>query len=333
MADQEQPSSSHRDGGDLVLVARGPAWGLPTSCPFCLPSFVYLKLAEVDFSIYYNDLQPDSDDMPALEYRDMVGLPGDTGGIIEFLKRQDIADLDSGFSNAEVAHVRSLSAMVESYLQATLLCELWGHDNSKVAHRIYFTALPWPVSKLLYWKQQVHVWEILGLKKTNMEEKVGELERKAAEAYESLSNLLGDQKFFMKTRPSSLDALFLSHALFVLHVPLENSQLKEEFLKHANLVRYAEGLRQEFLEGQGMTPIAKSIYANPRRTASYSTASSKTQREQEPKERSEKVKLFKRRAKCFLAAQAVAVLAFAYIWGVSLVDEGLLEEYTDNESE
>ena len=60
-------------------------------------------------------------------------------------------------------------------------------------------------------------------------------------------------------------------------------------------------------------------------------ASARTRKEHEPKERSEKTKLFKQRTKIFLGAQAVAVLAFAYIWGVSLISD--LEDYTDYENE
>lgn len=327
----QQPSSSHTqgDGGDLVLLARRPAWGLPTACPSCLPSYLYLKLAQLDFSIHYNDVSPDAEYLPALECGNVVGYSNESGGIIGFLQSRGIANLDSGFSSDEVSQLRSFSAMIESHLQSMLLCELWDHDNRKVAHQIYFASLPWPVSKILYWKQQAHVCKLLDLNNANMELKTGEMERRAAEAYDSLSTLLGDQKFFMNFRPSSLDALFLSHALLILHVPLENSHLKEEFLSHTNLVRYAQGLQREFLDATA--PLAKSVYANPTRTPRDHSAPSRTRRGQEPEVRTEKVKNFKQRTKKFIAIQILAVLAFVYIWGISVMDENAMEDYSENE--
>lgn len=317
---ENHTASSRSDGEQLVLVARSPSWGLPTACPACLPSFLYLKLAQLDFAIHYNDRLPDSDDLPSLEYGDLVGFSGETGGIIEFLKNQSIADLDAGFLEAEVAELRPLTAMVDSCLQNALLYELWDGENAKVANRIYFSALPWPINKVLNWKQQKIVNETLGIQTINKDDKVGELYKKAAKAYESLSIILGDKKFFMKTRPSSLDALFLGHALFVLCVPLEKSQLKEELQKHANLVRYAERLQKEFLEGSCTTPIAKNVYATSRTNAGSSRQSSSTsakRRDKEPKERSEKEKLFKRRAKYFVAAQIAAVVVYVMIFGIA----------------
>ncbi|KAI5061079.1 hypothetical protein GOP47_0023584 [Adiantum capillus-veneris] len=317
------PSSSSRsDGRDLVLLARGPAWGLPTACPFCLPSYIYLKLARLDFSITYNNVSPDADYLPAVEYGDLVGYSTQSGGIIGFLERQGIANLDAGLLDNEVALMRSLSAMIWMHLHSMLLCELWDLDNVKVARQIYFASLPWPLSKILYWKQQVCMWNHLGLRKDNIALMNQEMEVKATQAYDTLSTLLGDQKFFLSSGPSSLDALFLSHALFVMKAPLENSHLKEELYRHPNLVRFAESLQRGFLEAKGPDPIARSVHVNPPRHPSAPL------RRQEKVQRTEKMTNFKWRAKWFFTAQAVAVLAFLYIWGVSEIQEAALDDAT-----
>ncbi|MCO5553821.1 hypothetical protein L7F22_007347 [Adiantum nelumboides] len=216
----EPSSSSRSDGNDLVLLARGPAWGLPTACPFCLPSYIYLKLAELDFSISYNNVSPDADYLPAVEQGDLVGYSTQNGGIIDFLERQGIASLDAGLLDNEVALLRSLSAMIWLHLHSMLLCELWDLDNEKVARQIYFASLPWPLSKILYKKQQVLMWNRLGLKKDNIAHINKDMEARATQAYKTLSTFLGDQKFFLSSRPSSLDTVFLSHALFVMKAPL-----------------------------------------------------------------------------------------------------------------
>jgi hypothetical protein len=110
-----------------------------------------------------------AEDLPILEYREKVAFSSKEGGIVEFLKTEDISDLDAGFSNEEMALIRALSSMVESHLQDALLCELWSNDNTRIAQRIYFAALPWPLNRILHWQQQMRNRELLGLRRGNME--------------------------------------------------------------------------------------------------------------------------------------------------------------------
>ncbi|KAH7286428.1 hypothetical protein KP509_32G006800 [Ceratopteris richardii] len=203
--------------------------------------------------------------------------------------------------------------MIWSHLHSMLLCELWDLDNSRVAQHIYFSSLPWPLNKILYWKQQLNNWNYLGLKKGNIEQVNEKMERKATEAYASLSTFLGDKKFFLSARPSSLDAVFLSHALFIMKAPLENSHLKEELNRHSNLVSYVENLQREFLDAQGSAPLAKSIYKRPKRVPA-------PLRHRPPVQRTEKVKNAKWRSKWFLAAQAASVILALYAWGISAIE-------------
>eukprot|EP00249_Psilotum_nudum_P005385 c18823_g1_i2 orf=534-1337(-) len=231
MGEQQHPGEDA-----IVLVTRPAAWGLPTACPSCLPSYAYLKLARVAFNVHYDFCQPDSDDIPFIEFGDMVAFSSEHGGIRGFLKSQQIVDLDADFSESEIAEMQAYESLITSYLENTLLYELWVNENQLALNQIYYSALPWPVNKILRWKQQRRVTQRLGIGLNNRQEKAAELYRRAAEAYQALSVMLGNEKFFMKTRPSSLDALFLGHAAFVLKAPLEDSPLREELLKHANLL-------------------------------------------------------------------------------------------------
>lgn len=45
---------------EYTLVVRKPCFGLPTSCPSCLPVYFYLKFANVPFQLDYNLTYPDS---------------------------------------------------------------------------------------------------------------------------------------------------------------------------------------------------------------------------------------------------------------------------------
>ncbi|KAF3325844.1 mitochondrial outer membrane import complex protein METAXIN-like protein [Carex littledalei] len=119
----------------------------------------------------------------------------------------------------------STKAMVSSWLYEATMYELWIAIVGDLAHHIYFSDHPWPIGKILLWKKTYDVKKLLGVTSLNCEEREAEIYKKANEAYDALSLKLGDQVFFFDNRPIDVDALFLGHALFVLHALLnrENS--------------------------------------------------------------------------------------------------------------
>jgi len=232
------------EGGDgLVLVVRKSAHGLPTACPVCLPAYIYLRLANISFNTHYNLVNPDSDALPSIEFGDVAGFHNETGGIFGFLSKEDIVDLDSDIPSHSLPDWLALKALICSCLNDAALYELWVSHNHKVANEIYFADLPWPIGKILYWKQRRNVMQRLGVNPSNGQEREAELYRNAAAAYEALSTKLGDQTFLFENKPTSLDAIFLGHILFVLHTFNDSSTLRQELLKHDNLIKYSENLK------------------------------------------------------------------------------------------
>ncbi|KAL6013430.1 hypothetical protein ACLOJK_003928 [Asimina triloba] len=156
-------------------------------------------------------------DIPLVEYDEYVAYNNERGGVIETLKEDGIVDLDSTLSSYSVPEWLSAKAMVSSWLVDAALYELWVGSDGSAADKIYFSDLPWPLGKLLHFKQSQAVKLRLGITKDNAEEREAEIFKKANLAYEALSLKLGDQKFLFGNRPTSVDAIFLGHALFVLH--------------------------------------------------------------------------------------------------------------------
>lgn len=310
------------EGGDgLVLVVRKPAYGLPTACPVCLPAYIYLRLANISFSTHYNLLNPDSDVLPSIEFGDVAGFHNETGGIFGFLSKEDIVDLDSGIPSHSLSDWLALKALICSYLNDAALFELWVNHNHKVANEIYFSDLPWPIGKILYWKQRRTVMQRLGVYPSNGQEREAELYRNAAGAYEALSTKLGDQTFLFENKPTSLDAIFLGHILFVLHTFNDSSILRQELKKHDNLVKYAENLKSKFLEASSSSPLLRSVpgFASSSRTG----AKYRGPKEKNTKPKTEEEKTFRKRAKYFLITQFIAVLVFLTLMGS--MNEGEVE--------
>lgn len=313
------------EGGDgLVLVVRKPAYGLPTACPVCLPAYIYLKLANISFNTHYSLINPDSDALPSIEFGDVAGFHNETGGILGFLSKEEIVDLDAGIPIHSLPDWLALKALICSYLNDATLYELWVNHNHKVANEIYFSDLPWPIGKILYWKQKRTVMLWLGVNSSNGQEREVELYRNAAAAYEALSTKLEDQAFLFENKPTSLDAIFLGHILFVLHTFNDSSTLRQELMKHDNLVKYAENLKTKFLEASGSSPLLRS--ASGFTSGSRTGAKYRGPKEKDKKPKTEEEKTFRRRAKYFIITQFIAVLVFLTLMGSINEDEVEMED-------
>ncbi|KAG9443158.1 hypothetical protein H6P81_019012 [Aristolochia fimbriata] len=316
----------------LVLVARKACFGLPTACPSCLPVYLCLRFANVSFGMHIDTTNPDSDAIPYVEYDEYVAFSNEKGGVIETLKDDGIVDLDSKLPSNCIPDWLSMKAMVSSWLADATMYELWVNSDGNVANQIYFSDLSWLIGKVLHWKQTRTVKHMLGITNTNTEEREAQIYRNASLAYEALSMKLGEKRFLCDDRPTSLDALFLGHLLFVLQASNETSLLRTKLMMHDNLVRYTENLKTEFLEaGSSSTfvprsPSDPSTSSTPRK-GPFSQGS---KRKTKPKrEKTEEEKTFRRRAKYFLATQLVAVLVFLSLMGGSDDAEVELEDDED----
>ncbi|CAF2156927.1 hypothetical protein BRARA_G00147 [Brassica rapa] len=307
--------------GGFTLVTRKPCFGLPTACPNCLPAYIYLKLAQLPFQLAFNSTFPDSDELPYFETGTYVAYNNEEGGVIEKLKKDGVVNLDSQLQS--LPDYLSLKALILSWLEEALAYEMWVGTEGVSAWKIYYSDLPWVISKVLFYKQTYMAKTRLGIIKENSEEREKQIYKRASDAYEALSTRLGENKFLFEDRPSSLDAFFLSHILFTIQVLPETSVLRTKLLEHGNLVRYAEKLKLEFLEApsSSSSPPLHSFPSSFSRKGSKPKSKSKT-------EKTEEEKKFKKRAKFFLAAQFLAVVIYLSVMGGVSNDE---LEYEDDE--
>ncbi|KAK1289873.1 Mitochondrial outer membrane import complex protein METAXIN [Acorus calamus] len=313
----------------LVLVTRKPCLGLPTGCPSCLPVYIYLKFAGASFDVHFDLCNPDSDRIPYVECGDYVAFNNEKGGVIEGLKKDGIIDLDLGLPSHLVPDWLSTKVVISTWLADAVQYELWVSSDGAAAEMIYFSDLPFPIGKSLHLKQTKLVKEVLGITRGNTEERETEIYRRADVAYEALSMRLGEQKFFFENRPTSVDAIFLGHALFVLQASADLSVLRSHFKKYDNLVRYAENLKTEFLEASSSSsvhgfPADPSTSSKPRRGASWRWSSKPKSKPK--REKTEEEKTFRRRAKYFLAAQAISILVFLSLLGGSRDDGEMIDD-------
>lgn len=118
-----------------------------------------------------------ADNLPLLEYGDVVGYGSDTGGIIGVLKRERICDLDEGLPDSAKADVNAYTSIVNSWLADALLYELWLKENGATVAEVYLSSLPWPINKAIDWKQRRSVQVHLGINTENASERAAEVRR------------------------------------------------------------------------------------------------------------------------------------------------------------
>lgn len=302
--------NKEREVNSLTLVVRKPCFGLPTACSSCLPVYFYLKFAQIPFLLDFNSAYPDSDQVPYIESGDYVAYNNENGGVMESLKKDGFADLDAEFySDPEWV---STKAMVSSWLGEALMYELWVGSDSSSAQKIYYPDLPWPIGKVLFLKQFHTVKLQLGITKDNAEQKEEEIYKRANIAYEALSTRLGEQNFLFENRPSSVDAIFLAHALLTLQALPETSVLRSKLLEHDNLVKYAEKHKMELIEAGSSSSSVPHFQPGPSSSAPRKGPSnwSSKPKTKPKKEKTKEEKTFRKRAKYFVVTQLVSVLLF-----------------------
>lgn len=113
------------------------------------------------------------DQIPYVESGTYVAYNNEKGGVIESLKEDGIVDLDSEVCS--VPEWISTKAMVSSWLADALMYELWVGSDGSSAHKIYYSDLPWPIGKFLYFKQVRIAKQLLGITKENVDRREEEV--------------------------------------------------------------------------------------------------------------------------------------------------------------
>ncbi|KAK7388123.1 hypothetical protein VNO78_22929 [Psophocarpus tetragonolobus] len=290
------------------LVVRKPCFGLPTGCPQCLSAYIYLKFAQIPFHLNFHLNNPHSDQIPYFEVGNCVAYNNEREGIIECLKKDiGVVDLDHGVSS--LPDWISTKAILTTWLADALAYELWLGGEGSSAYSIYYSDLPWPLGKILYWKKAHWVKLKHGITDHNAEVKKEEIYERAKSGYDALSSCLGEQNYLFENRPSSLDAIFLAHGLVVLQALPESSILRIKFSEHTNLVRYVQQCKTQLIEAAPSPSSASQFHTDASSSASRSRSSSKP-KSKPKREKTQEEKTFKRKAKYFVVAQLVAVVVF-----------------------
>lgn len=126
----------------ITLVTYPPAFGEPSSSPFCVKSIYQLNLSGLPWQ-RQDDVDPrkwPGGKLPAIRVGDEV--IGDSDNIQDHINAQGV-DLDAGLGDADRAMSRALIRMVEEHLYFHIVLDRWENDeNWPLIRDTYFVEIP-----------------------------------------------------------------------------------------------------------------------------------------------------------------------------------------------
>jgi len=210
--------------------------------PFCLKVETYLKMAGLRYEVAYsNPLQAPKGQLPFID--DNGGRIGDSQFIVEYLKDTYGDSVDAHLTPEERAVSNAMQRLIENHLGWAFVYARFGKrdQNWEENKRALFGKLP-PVARRLvaaYARRRMlkAMWGH-GMGRHSEEE----IYRLGREDLDSLSDFLGEKRWFMGEKPTTLDCSAFGLLANILWVPIE-SPLKEHLNALTNLTSFCDRVR------------------------------------------------------------------------------------------
>ncbi len=228
----------------LKLQVFGPAFGLPDPSPFAMKGEMLLKLAGLDYSTEVGDVRKaPKAKMPVLTDGDTV-VP-DTTFIRFYLEDNHDIDFDKGLSARDRGIAWAVEKMLEDSLYFAVMHERWAIDeNFDRGPRTFFGTIPAPIRGLVVRMIRKQVKRDMwghGIGRHSR----AEICRLAGRILQSVSDVMGDKKYLMGSRPCGADAAVFSFVAGSLCTVFD-SEILAHAQSHKNLVDYNQRMMAEF---------------------------------------------------------------------------------------
>jgi len=230
----------------IRLFALGTGWGVPfgTSAPFPLKLETWLRMAKVPYELVVeNDpSKGPKGKSPWIEWGDV--RMGDSTLIIELVRERLGIDLDAQLTARQRALAMATTRMLEEHYHQCFEHQLFFGRGGPARMQEFASSLPaplrWivpPIMKRAFAKQ-LHA---RGMGRHSDEVIVAQ----GSADLDALSELLGDQPYFLGDEPSSVDACIFGFLGVSLYVSGDNP-LYNYGASIDNLMRYCERMRARY---------------------------------------------------------------------------------------
>ncbi|XP_061900742.1 failed axon connections homolog [Entelurus aequoreus] len=234
------------DSKDAIILHQfsRPKTGAPSLSPFCLKTETYLRMVDLPYQNYFDGKLSLQGKMPWIEYNHEQTCGSDF--IIDFLEEKLGVSLNKSLTPQERAVSRAVTKMVEEHLYWTIAYCQWV-DNLEETQKML--SVSGPLSELLKWILSHVTGGIVkremyghGMGRFSKEEVYALMEKDMR----TLATLLGNKKYFMGSKISTVDATVFGHlapAMWTLPGTRPEQLIKGELI---NLAMYCERIRRRF---------------------------------------------------------------------------------------
>ncbi|XP_072355689.1 failed axon connections homolog [Scyliorhinus torazame] len=234
------------DSKDAIILHQfsRPECEVPSLSPFCLKMETYLRMADLPYQNYFDGKLSPQGKMPWIEYNHQK-VSG-TEFIIDFLQDKLGVNLNKHLDSGERAVARAITKMMEEHFYWAIVYCQW-IDNLHETRKIL--SVSGPFSGFLKWilchltrgivKREMYGQ---GIGRFSKEEIYTLMEKDMR----SLSVILGDKKYIMGPRPSTVDAAVfgqLAQAMWTLPGSRPERLIRDELI---NLAMYCERIKRRF---------------------------------------------------------------------------------------
>lgn len=229
---------------ELELYVIGPYWGLPSVSPFCIKLATWLRVAGIPHRTIVRDDPRKGPKLKSPWIVDGELTLGDTGFIIEHLRRTRGIDLDARLSERERATALFLTRSFEEHFHQILEHGMFVLDEGWQQVHAHFNFLPAPIRPLI--KKVIRS----GGRKACVIRGIGrhttdEIAALAGQDLRAASSLLGSQPYFFGDEPTTVDCTmygFLAHALWA---PIP-SGAQQALRRQPALIAFCERMRARY---------------------------------------------------------------------------------------
>lgn len=228
----------------VVLYQLERTWGIPNLSHFCCKTETYLRMADIKYTVKATlPLFAPKRKLPYIEDGNLK--LADSRFIIRHLKAK-YKDLDEGLTPAESALSLAMQRLLEEHLFWATMYSRWQYTdaNWQVNKKAIFSVMPPGIRDLaaVYYRHRIQR-QILGHGTgRHTAEEIFELGMLDLDA---LSASLGEKRYFLGDKPTTLDASAFGFLINTLGCPIE-SPLKEHGLAKDNLRNYVERIKAEY---------------------------------------------------------------------------------------
>jgi glutathione S-transferase len=231
----------------ITLYTFGPAFGTPDPSPFVMKAQMLLKLAKQEYRENTRGfLRAPKGKLPYID--DDGTVVADSTLIRLHLEQKYGVKFDEGLTERERGIAWATEKMLEDHLYWVMVYWRWMNDsNFERGPANFFKRAPAIIRPLVKWKIRGKVRRSLHAHGISRHSEA-EMTLMSNRAFESLSQLLGDNTYLMGNRPCGADATafaFIAGAL----TPVFESPAHAKARSLPNLIAYRDRMLAEFYPG------------------------------------------------------------------------------------